>query len=257
MAWTAALAVAVAAIIALAIPTVRHLRETPPPTPPETRVDIVTPPTTNPTAFALSPDGRRLVFVASGDGPSRLWLQPLEIVTAQPLAGTDGAGSPFWSPDGSRIVYQHAGRFKLYQKPSSGAGRETPLVEFTQPIAATSWSRDGRFLLYDSVDPTTRFDVWVLPMQGDPKPWTFLHTTFNEREAQFSPDGRWVAYESDESGRFQICVRPFTGPGEASSAAAGPGTPGGQWQVSRRRAASTRGGGQTAGRCTTWRLMAR
>ena len=76
---------------ALAIPAVRYLRETPPPAPPETRVEIVTPATDQPTSFALSPDGRQIVFVASGDGASRLWLRSLATTTAQPLAGTEGA----------------------------------------------------------------------------------------------------------------------------------------------------------------------
>ena len=87
----------------LAIPAVRHLRETPPPAPPETRTDIVTPATANPGDFALSPDGRQIVFVASGDGASRLWLRSLDDNIAKPLAGTDGARYPFWSPDGRAV----------------------------------------------------------------------------------------------------------------------------------------------------------
>ena len=75
--WMAALAVAAVVIVAMAVPTVRHLRETPPPSPPETRIEIVTPATTDPISFALSPDGRQIVFVASGDGASRLWLRSL------------------------------------------------------------------------------------------------------------------------------------------------------------------------------------
>ena len=182
---------------------------------------------------ALSPDGRRVAVSRVVQGSPDVWLIDGARTTRLTFEA-ENDNYPLWSPDGSRIVFSavRSSALNLYQKPSSGAGRETLLVESTQNKAATSWSRDGRFLLYDSVDATTRFDVWVLAMQGDPKPWTFLHTTFNEREAQFSPDGRWVAYESDESGRFEIYVRPFTGPGEAASAAAGPGTPGGQWQVS-------------------------
>ena len=91
LAWMAALAVAAVVIVALAIPAVRHLRETPPPAPPETRIEIVTPATDQPMSFALSPDGRQIVFVASGDGASRLWLRSLATTTAQPLAGTEGA----------------------------------------------------------------------------------------------------------------------------------------------------------------------
>ena len=92
LAWIVAVA-AVLAAAALAIPAVRHLRETPPPVPPETRLDIVTPATDQPASFALSPDGRQIVFVASGEGASRLWLRSLATTTAQPLAGTEGATS--------------------------------------------------------------------------------------------------------------------------------------------------------------------
>ena len=100
LAWMTALAVAaVLAAIVLAIPALRHLRETPPPAPPETRLDIVTPATDDPTSsFALSPDGRQIVFVASSDGASRLWLRSLATTTAQPLAGTEGATFPSGRP---------------------------------------------------------------------------------------------------------------------------------------------------------------
>jgi serine/threonine protein kinase len=93
--WMAALAVAAALVAALATSALRHVRETPPP---ETRTEIVTPATDRPTDFALSPDGRQIVFVASGDGASRLWVRSLSATTAQPLAGTERATFPFWSP---------------------------------------------------------------------------------------------------------------------------------------------------------------
>jgi len=93
--WIAAMVVMAALAAALAVPALRHLRETPPP---EMRVEIATPATDAPLQFALSPDGRSLVFVASGDGPSRLWLRPLDRAEARPLAGTEGAKAPFWSP---------------------------------------------------------------------------------------------------------------------------------------------------------------
>ena len=83
----------------------RHLRETPPPAPPEARLDIVTPATDRPRSFALSPDGRQIVFVAPGDGGSRLWLRSLATTTAQPLAGTEGAAYPFWSPDSRSVGF--------------------------------------------------------------------------------------------------------------------------------------------------------
>ena len=92
------------------MPAVRHLRQTPPPAPPEMRVEITTPATDAPLQFALSPDGRSLVFVASGDGPPRLWLRPLDQTEARPLAGTEGATYPFWSPDSRSIGFFAAGK---------------------------------------------------------------------------------------------------------------------------------------------------
>jgi Tol biopolymer transport system component len=488
----ASLAVAVVLIAAMAVPTVRHLRETPPPSLPETRTEIVTPATADPISFALSPDGRQIVFVASGGGASRLWLRSLASTTAQPLAGTEGAASPFWSPDsrsvgffaegklkrldigggtpqtlatvngprggtwnadgvilfgqnlggplfrvlasggqavavtkldrqsghrypsflpdgrqflfyaqgtlettgiylgsvdsvesrrltaadtagvylssgwllwvragtlvaqrldlerkaltgdpvtladpvgfdagnsaagavsvsaaglvayragganrrqlawfdrsgkalgvlgapdendleaprispdgrrvavartvqgnadiwlldgtrtsrftvdtaldrfpiwspdGSRIAFQsnRKSAFNIYQKPAGGAGAEELLVESPQDKYATDWSTDGRFILYHSNDPQTGRDLWVLPLEGDRKPWVFLKTSFEERVGQFSPDGRWVAYTSNESGRYEIYIRPFAAPAASGAAV---NSAAGQWQVS-------------------------
>ncbi len=502
VAWVAALAVAVAVIIALAIPAVRYLRETPPASPPETRTEVSTPVTSRPTDSALSPDGRQIVFVASSDGASRLWLRSLATTSAQPLTGTEGAFYPFWSPDsrsigffagtalkrldlgggapqtlasasrgrggmwtadgfivfspssgplrrvsatggqatsvttlgpkiashrfpvalpdgrrflfyaqgeenaggifvgaldgsaptrlvaaesagmflpsslgpaeasreggwllwvragalvaqqldvtkavlagepvtladavavesggtnrsaisvaptglvayrvggsgrsqltwvdrlgamrgsvgeedpagisqprlspdgrrvavsrtiqanadvwlidgartsritfdaandqwpvgspdGTRIAFEsnrETGDADLYQKLASGAGAEERLVTSKQLKAPSSWSSDGRFLLYRSVDLETNSDLWVVPMVGEHTPSVFLKTPFNELRGVFSPDGRWVAYQSNESGRDEIYVRPFVPPGSAGSTAAGS-----QWQVS-------------------------
>jgi hypothetical protein len=95
LARMAAFAVAVVGMAAMAVPTLRYLREAPPP---ETRVDIVTPPTDRPWDFALSPDGQQIVFVASGDGAARLWLRSLATTTARPLAGTGGPRIPSGRP---------------------------------------------------------------------------------------------------------------------------------------------------------------
>src|SRR5262249_12502940 len=79
--------------------------------------------------------------------------------------------------------------------------------------APSDWSPDGRFLLFRVNEPQAAFDLWVLPVSGEKKPFAFLKTAFDERDGQFSPDGKWIAYQSNESGRFEIYVQPFTGPG--------------------------------------------
>jgi Tol biopolymer transport system component len=78
------------------------------------------------------------------------------------------------------------------------------------------WSLDGRWLLYRDADPKSGFDIWTLPLDGDRKPFPLVQTTSEERDAQFSPDGKWIAYGSNESGRFEIYVQPFPGPGTKS-----------------------------------------
>jgi Tol biopolymer transport system component len=104
------------------------------------------------------------------------------------------------------------GHFDLYRKASSGAGSEELLVESNLYKIPTSFSSDGRFLIYNVSDPKTKGDVWVLPLDGSQKPFPFLHGDFHEVNAQFSPDGCWIAYASDESGRSEIYVTPFVGP---------------------------------------------
>ncbi|HWN98600.1 MAG TPA: protein kinase [Blastocatellia bacterium] len=120
-----------------------------------------------------------------------------------------------WSPDGSRIAFSsnRKGHFDIYQKASSGAGSDELLLESDFDKQPTSWSRDGRFLLYFTSDPKTGADIWVLPLSGDRKPFPFLNTEFNEGNGQFSPDGRWIAYFSTESDRTELYVAPFPGPG--------------------------------------------
>ena len=181
----------------------------------------------------LSPDGRRVAVDRTVQGNTDIWL--LDGVRTTRLTFDASADDyPLWSRDGNRIVFSsyRKGPLDLYEKPSSSVGNEQSLVESPQNKAAYDFSPDGRFLLYVSVDPKTGRDLWVRPMDGEKKPFVFLNTSFDERLGQFSPDGRWVAYQSDESGRPEIYVRRF------------PAQPGGEW-----RQVSTSGGSQPR-----WRL---
>jgi hypothetical protein len=117
----------------------------------------------------------------------------------------------------------------LYEKPSSGIGEEHEL--FKEPgtrHSVTSWSHHGRFLLYHTENtPTTGNDVWALPLEGARKPVLLLGESFNEWAAQFSPDMRWIAYASTETGTAELFVRPF------KVSAGRPALGDGKWQVSR------------------------
>ena len=182
--------------------------------------------------LALAPDGRRAMvrdFRAQGD--SDLWLRDLARDGLASRFTFDAAldNNPLWSPTGDRVVFSSTrkGSADLYQKASSGAGSEEVLLTNNENKIATSWSADGRYLLYTRTPPPA--DLWVLPMAGDGKPFPFLQTPANEGQGQFSPDGRWVSYTSNESGRAEVYVRRFNGSGVAS---------GGKWQV------STSGGNQ-------------
>jgi Tol biopolymer transport system component len=168
-------------------------------------------------AVELSPDGKRVaVYRAVNSSNSDIWL--FDTARGVPTRFTFDAAAdsqPLWSPDGSRVVFNsnRTGPYNLYAKLSSGAGTDELLVESDRNKLPTDWSSDGRFLLYRGNDPRTGFDLWVLPMSGEKKPFPFLKTPFEEREGQFSPDGKWIAYQSNESGRFEIYVQPFPGPG--------------------------------------------
>jgi Tol biopolymer transport system component len=177
---------------------------------------------------ALSPDGTRLAdrdvvgFGTAGD----IWLLDFSRnVSTRFTFDRAVGGSPVWSPDGSRIAFR-AGQ-DLYQKAANGAGDVEVVFKSSEIKTPTSWSYDGRFLLYTENGPKTGDDLWILPFEGDRKPISVLRTQFNEGQGSFSPDARWIAYTSQESGRWEIYVRPFTPSGVVVPVA------GGKWQVSK------------------------
>ena len=164
----------------------------------------------------LSPDGKRLAYVARNSEGNSLDIWLMDLAGGVQRRFTFGPGnsiSPVWSPDGSRIAYASSGdslnSLNIFVKNASGAGSAEPVLKSGETERPTDWSRDGKYILYILLDPKTGVDIWVLPLFGDRKPFPYLQTKFHEGNAAFSPDGRWVAYISDESGSFEVYLSPF------------------------------------------------
>ncbi len=168
----------------------------------------------------LSPDLRR-VAMAITEQESQVWLYDLarDTTTRFTFVGSVNI-NPVWTPDGKRIVFQsnREGTPNLFWQLADGSGGLERLVTSEYNNVPISWSQDGQLLAFAEINPTTGYDIWVLRM-NDRKLQPFLQTPFNDTAPQFSPDGRWLAYTSDESGRFEIYVQPYPGPG-------------GKWQIS-------------------------
>jgi Tol biopolymer transport system component len=175
------------------------------------------------TGLRLSPDGRRVAVERSVQNETDVWLLDLARQTRF-THGSDGTISrlPLWLPDGAGIAFEsvRSRSVTLSLKPSAGDGAEEVLFASPDVKVPCDWSPDGRFLMYYIPDPRSGTDLWVLP-KDTRVPFIFLRTEANELWGQFSPDGHWLAYQSNETGRYEIYVRPFpsrSGPTPVSSA---------------------------------------
>jgi serine/threonine-protein kinase len=151
-----------------------------------------------------SPDGRK-VAVTIDPRPSQIWVYDIERQSQLRISSEGHSLMPVWTADGKRVTYSY--RNDMYWRSADGSSAEQVLLARDNIEYATSWSPDGRFLLFQSQDPVTQFNIWLLPVEGSPRP--LLATKANEMGGRFSPDGRWLTYQSDESGRSEIYVRPF------------------------------------------------
>jgi serine/threonine-protein kinase len=167
----------------------------------------------------ISPDGRQIAVGIGND----VWIYEIarDTLTRLTFEKSNAGTAANWTPDSKRIVFpsDRAGPVNLFWKPVDGSGPEERLTTSSNLQRASSFSPDGRFHVFTEVDPKAASDLWILPMDGDRKPRVFLQTPAAESSGQFSPDGRWIAYVSNESGRPEVYVRPFPGPG-------------GKWQIS-------------------------
>jgi Tol biopolymer transport system component len=163
--------------------------------------------------FTLSPDGRFIATTVEG-GVTDVWL--LDIARDSLARFTFGVENrdPVWTPDGKRLVFAayRDGKWGLFAKPVEGSGLEERLTSSDYPGSPLCYTPDGKVLIYGQTDPQTRDDIWILPLaEGKPRP--LIKTPFAEEWAMISPDGRWLAYTSDESGRPEVYAQPFPGPG--------------------------------------------
>ena len=179
----------------------------------------------------FSPDGRQLALDIFDGSQSDVWVYDWSRDTLSRVTFDSRLDSkPVWTPDGTRIVFTSnrgdGGRGNLYWQRADGTGDVQRLTESQNIQSPASWHPSGKFLAFSETDPQTTSDLMILPMEGNEtagwkpgKPTVFLNSRANEFEPMFSPDGRWLAYQSNETGRGEVYVRPFPGPG-------------GKWQVS-------------------------
>jgi Tol biopolymer transport system component len=167
----------------------------------------------------VSPDGKS-VAVGIEEADSQIWLYDLNRETLTRLTFEGGTNiDPLWTPDGRRIVFKGAAN-RLFWQPADGSGSAEPLTssELAGNNVPASWSPDGQVLAFMEINPDTGYDIFTLPLK-ESKAQPFLRTPSIETAPRFSPDGRFIAYSSDESGRVEVYVRPYPGPG-------------GKWQIS-------------------------
>jgi Tol biopolymer transport system component len=171
---------------------------------PATELDIIGPP-------SASRDGRRVAFSRAVNGNADIWILdiPRQLTSRFTFDATSDS-RPVWSPDGEALVFHSAREGQgVYRKSADGSGVETLLFRRGHQETVTDWSADGRFLLYHHRGRGANWDVSAMPVDGGSQPIPLLQSEFDEAGARFSPDVRWIAYHTNESGRSEIFVRSF------------------------------------------------
>jgi DNA-binding winged helix-turn-helix (wHTH) protein/Tol biopolymer transport system component len=171
---------------------------------------------------AISPDGRYVAADGSGSDMS-IWL--VDLARGTPTRFGDGV-LPVWGPRGADIVFTSrriGGSSDLVHRSIAGASTdESLLLRSPEMKIGGNWTGDNRYIVYTGSDPKTKLDLWTLSV-ADRKPLPFLQTSFNEMHGQVSPDGRWLAYASDESGTWEVYVQTFPEPGAKRTISIGGG----------------------------------
>jgi len=171
---------------------------------------------------ALSPEGKRVAISITGPRNDDIWVLDIERNALTRLTfGPGSASGPLWTLDGKRIAYsaERNGQMGIFWKPADGSGVEEHLITAATNAIPSSFTADGKTLLYFITDPARSGDILAFSPEGERKPKPILVTSFDEYNADISPDGRWMAYVSNESGSEEVYVQAFPGPG-------------GKWQIS-------------------------
>jgi eukaryotic-like serine/threonine-protein kinase len=162
----------------------------------------------------FSPDGKALALTVRLPDPD-IWIYDLERGALRRITFAPGEDElPVWSPDGKRVAFSSNGRQQAFMIAVDGSGQEEPLMKNETHFHLQSWSPDGKLIAYERLGSSGEFEIWMLPLEGDKKPYPYLVSQFNIDEPAFSVDGHWLAYTSNESGRAEVYVQRFPGPGE-------------------------------------------
>ena len=164
---------------------------------------------------SLSPEGQRLAVTVVG-ATSDVWVYELMRGTFTRLTVDGWNYRPLWTPDGRRIIYQRStgpNHFQIVWQVADGSGAEEVITTSDHSWWPASISPSGKLIAFQQNDPDSGVDLSILPLEGDRRPYSWLKTKFNEWGAAFSRNGNWIAYTSDESGQYEVYVRPFPGPG--------------------------------------------
>jgi Tol biopolymer transport system component len=164
---------------------------------------------TNP---SLSPDGRRVLVQRASGQNADIWVVDLRTGLPSRLTSNPALdSSPIWSADGHKVLFNSSrrGQSDLFEKAPEITAEERPVITGPGEKLPSDWSRDGEYVLYRAYDQKTGWDIWAARTTGERVAFPVVRTEFDERDAQFSPDGRAIAFQSDESGQTEIYVQPF------------------------------------------------
>jgi Tol biopolymer transport system component len=179
----------------------------------------------------FSPDGTQIVFnrLDPETGKGDLWRYEFAGDRLSRLTlNADPNGAAIWMPDQTHVIFSNGN--KLYRKQISTASSEEVLFQSSQYVIASSFSKDGKFLLMNLQNPRGDWDIWVLPLSGEMKPFKLIETPYADIGGTFSPDGKWVVFQSEASGQMQVYVTPFPGANQQIQISTEGGT-GGRWSM--------------------------